>query len=70
MFGMTAFVALAALAARYAIGGPERIRLLAWLAIPVLLGCAVGTLRSQMIRWIAIGVGIDLAFMLLLGIVG
>jgi hypothetical protein len=65
MFGMTAFVALAALAARYVIV-PGAVQPGALFAIPVLFCCAVGTLRNQIGRWLLIGIGIDLlAFIIL-----
>lgn len=65
MFGMTAFVAMAALSARYVIV-PGAVQHWALFAIPVLLCCAVGTLRSQIGRWLLIGIGIDLlAFIIL-----
>ncbi len=56
MFVATAFVAIASLAARYGIAGPEPLCLL---AVPVLIGAAVGTLAGRVGLWIRHGIEAD-----------
>ena len=57
MFIATAFVAAASAAAKYAVARSERhIQVIAILAFPILIGCAVGTLTGQMWRWIRAGI--------------
>ena len=59
-FIATAFVAVASLAAKI---GVTRADLLCLLAVPVLLGAAVGTLAGNVGRWIRHGVAADIVLM-------
>ena len=60
MFIATAFVAVAAWAARYGATMPD---VLCLLAVPVLLGAAVGTLAGRFAFWVLCGVGVDIVLM-------
>ncbi len=53
MFIATALVAFASLAAKYGVTGPN---VLCLLAVPVLIGAAVGTLTGGVVLWIRYGV--------------
>jgi hypothetical protein len=56
MFVATAFVAVASLAAKYGVAGPNVFCLL---AVPVLIGAAVGTLAGRVGLWIRHGIEAD-----------
>jgi hypothetical protein len=56
MFAMTALVAVASLAAKYGVAGPNVFCLL---AVPVLVGAAVGTLAGRVGLWIRHGLAAD-----------
>jgi hypothetical protein len=60
MFVATAFVAGASLAAKYGIAGREPLCLL---AVPILIGVAVGMLAGQVGPWIRYGVQADIVLM-------
>ena len=56
MFVATAFAAVASLAAKYGVAGPNVFCLL---AVPVLIGAAVGTLAGRVGLWIWHGLAAD-----------
>ena len=56
-FIATALVAVASLAAKYGVTGPNVLLLL---AVPVLIGAAVGTLAGKVGLWIRYGVQADI----------
>jgi hypothetical protein len=55
-FIATALVAVASLAAKYGVAGPD---VLCLLAVPVLIGAAVGTLAGRVGLWIRHGLAAD-----------
>jgi hypothetical protein len=56
MFIATAFVAVAAWATKLGFAGPEPLFIL---AVPILVGAAVGTLAGRVKAWIGYGVQAD-----------